>query len=92
MPMHKLRIHTPLDEVVVCGEFCDWNFAGARRVKRKTGSKAITVEIMPKGEYRVFSCANFLSGEGYPTDGRQMENRYFSGVADETIYCYFSKE
>ncbi len=90
--MQKLRIVTALDEVVVCGEFCDWNFAGAYRAARKRGAKAITLDIMPKGEYRVFSCANFMGGEVFPKDGRQMGNRYFSGVADETIYCYFSKE
>lgn len=90
--MHKLKIATRVDEVVVVGEFCDWNFAGAYRAKRKPGAKYLTIDIMPKGEYRVCSCCNFLGGEVFPTDGRQMNNRYFSGVADEVIYCYFNKE
>lgn len=87
--MKKLYIQTAYDSVVVCGQFCEWNIDKAVRIDRKKGNKYISFEDMPVGEYRVFSCKNFQSGEIYPTDGRQMGNRYFSGEADEVICCYF---
>lgn len=85
----KLSISTNLSSVVICGEFCDWDIDKAIRVDRKARAKYINVDNMPVGEYRVFACANFMSGEIYPTDGRQMGNRYFSGEIDETIRCFF---
>lgn len=87
--MAKLQIQTTLDSVVVCGEFCDWNIDKSIVLDRKKGSKYLTIEDMPKGEYRVFSCKSFLEGEIYPKDGRQMPNRYFSGEVNEVICCYF---
>lgn len=85
----KLKILSKLDSVVVCGAFCDWDMNKAIRVDRKPKAKSLVVENMPVGEYRVFACKNFMSGEIYPTDGRQMANRYFSGQTDETIVCFF---
>ena len=87
--MAKLQIQTTLDSVVVCGEFCDWNIDKSIVLDRKKGSKYLTIEDMPKGEYRVFSCKSFLGGEVYPKDGRQMSNRFFSGEANEVICSYF---
>ena len=87
--MSKLQIQTSLDSVVVCGEFCDWDMDKSIVLDRKKGSKYLTIEEMPKGEYRVFSCKSFLEGEVYPKDGRQMPNRYFSGEVNEVICCYF---
>lgn len=88
--MSKLQIHTTLNSVVLCGEFCDWDINRAIRVDRTKGNKLITVNNMPKGEYRVFSRNDFACGEVYPTDGRQMSNRYFSGEANEVICVYFN--
>lgn len=85
----KLKIFTKNESVVVCGEFCDWDIDRAICVTRKPKAKAIVVEDMPVGEYRVFSCKSFTAGEIYPTDGRQYANRYFSGQTDETIVCFF---
>ena len=87
--MAKLQIQTTLNSVVVCGEFCDWDIDKSIILDRKKGSKYLTIENMPKGEYRVFSCKSFLEGEVYPKDGRQMPNRYFSGEVNEVICCYF---
>ena len=87
--MAKLSIMTSLDSVVICGEFCEWNIDKALRVDRVKGQKYINVNDMPTGEYRVLSCMSFLCGEVYPTDGRQMPNRYFSGEINEVIRCYF---
>lgn len=87
--MAKLSIKTALDSVVVCGEFCDWNIDKAIRADRVKGQKFISVNDMPVGEYRVFSSKSFHGGEIYPTDGRQMSNRYFGGEINETISCYF---
>ena len=86
--MAKLQIQTSLNSVVVCGEFCDWDIDKSIVLDRKKGSKYLTIEEMPKGEYRVFSCKSFLEGEVYPKDGRQMPNRYFSGEVNEVICCY----
>lgn len=88
--MAKLQIKTALDSVVICGEFCDWDINRAVRADRVKGNKLITVSDMPVGEYRVLSCKSFACGEVYPTDGRQMSNRYFSGEANEVICCYFN--
>ena len=85
----KLKVLSDLDSVVVCGEFCGWDMDKAIRVDRKPKAKSLVVENMPTGEYRVFSCKSFMAGEIYPTDGRQMGNRYFSGRTDETIVCFF---
>lgn len=91
--MAKLSINTSLDSVVICGEFCGWNIDKALRVdrvyKKDVPEKQIHLRNMPKGEYRVFSSKSFVGGEIYPTDRRQMPNRYFSGEADEVITCYF---
>ena len=88
--MAKLSIKTELDSVVVCGEFCDWNMDKALRVERAKGGKFINVDNMPIGEYRIFASKSMLSGEIYPTDGRQMHNRYFSGEINEVIRSYFN--
>lgn len=85
----KLFIKTELSSVVVVGEFCDWDIDKALRVELKPKRKLICVDDMPKGEYRVLCCRSYLGGEVYPTDGRQMANRYFSGVEDEKIICHF---
>lgn len=89
--MAKLSIKTSegLNRVVVIGDFCDWDFGKAIIAERVKGQKFINIENMPVGEYRVFSCANFLSGEVYPKDGRQMQNRYFCGEFNETIKVFF---
>lgn len=88
--MAKLQICTALDSIVLCGEFCDWDISRAIRVDKIKGNKLITIKDMPKGEYRIFSCKNFTSGEVYPTDSRQMPNRYFGGETNEVICCYFN--
>ena len=87
--MAKLFIKTKLNSVVVVGEFCGWNVDNALRVEIEPKKKFICVEDMPKCEYRVLSCRDFTGGEIYPTDGRQMANRYFSGTEDEKIICHF---
>lgn len=89
--MAKLFIKTNLKSVVVVGEFCDWNLDKAVRVDLKKGNKTIVVEDLPQGEYKVMSCKNYSEGcEIFPTDGRnKVENRYFNGEENETIYCYF---
>ena len=90
--MAKLSIRTRLDKVVIVGEFCAWNVDHSIVAERKKGNKSIVVDSMPKGEYRVLSCKSYIGGEIYPTDGRDMGNRYFGGDADETITVYFEKE
>lgn len=90
--MAKLSIRTQTPEVVslvVVGEFCGWDIEKAVRVERKRGAKYITIDEMPKGEYRVLTCKSYMGGEIYPTDGRQMSNRYFGGDVDEIISVYF---
>lgn len=89
--MAKLFIKTELKSVVVVGEFCDWNLDNALRVDRKAGNKTIVIDDMPQGEYKVLSCKNYQDGgEVFPTDRREkVENRYFNGKENETIYCYF---
>lgn len=87
--MAKLLIKTELHSVVIVGEFCGWDLEKALRAELKPKNKTIVVDDFPKGEYRVLSCDNYLGGEVYPTDGRQMANRYFNGDENETIYCYF---
>lgn len=87
--MPKLSISTSLQSVVIVGEFCGWDVDKAIRAERKNDNKLIHFADMPKGEYRVLSCKSYHGGEVYPTDRRQMANRYFSGEQDEKIYCYF---
>lgn len=89
--MARLNIRTNLRSVVLVGEFCGWDVDKAMRVDRKPRHAVICVEGMPKGEYRVLSCKSYHGGEVYPTDGRQMPNRYF-GDHTETITSYFEKE
>lgn len=88
--MARLNIRTSLQSVVVVGEFCGWDIDKAMRAELKPGRKFISLE-MPQGEYRVLSCKSYQGGEVYPTDGRQMPNRYF-GTHGETITSYFEKE
>lgn len=88
--MAKLTIDTQLNRVVVVGEFCKWNLDEALSVERKKDAKFITINEMPVGEYRVLDSKSYLGGEVYPTDGRQMSNRYFSGNVNETISCFFN--
>ena len=90
--MARLSIDTALRSVVIVGEFCGWDIDKAIRVDMKKRNKQIHINNMPKGEYRILSCKSFDGGEVYPTDGRQMPNRYFNGEKNETIYCYFIKE
>ena len=90
--MAKLSIRTKLDKVVIVGEFCEWSVDRSVAVERKKGNKRIVIDNMPKGEYRVLSCKSYIGGEVYPTDGRDMSNRYFGGDADETITVYFEQE
>ena len=90
--MARLNIYTNLRSVVVVGEFCGWDTDKAVRVDLKKDNKLIHFDDMQKGEYRVLSCKSYQGGEVYPTDGRQMPNRYFNGEKDETIFCYFEKE
>lgn len=87
--MAKLFIKTKLHSVVVVGEFCNWDVDKAFRVDKKPRNSLIVVDDMPKGEYRILSCKSYHGGEVYPTDGRQMANRYFSGDQNETIHSYF---
>lgn len=85
----KLFIKTNLKSVVVVGEFCGWDVDKAIRVDLQHKRKLLCVNDMPKGEYRVLSSRDYLGGEVYPTDGRQMANRFFSGIEDEKIICHF---
>lgn len=87
--MARLSIKTNLLSVVVVGDFCNWDIDKAIRADREPARKLISIEGMPRGEYRVLSCKSYDGGEIYPTDGRQMANRYFDGKEDEKIYCYF---
>lgn len=87
--MAKLFIKTELQSVVVVGEFCGWDIDRALRVEIKPHNKTIIVDNFPQGEYRVLSCRNYSGGEVYPTDRRQMANRYFNGKENEIIYSYF---
>lgn len=89
--MAKLFIKTRLHSVVVVGEFCDWDLDKALRVEKLPKNKTIVVDNFEAGEYKVLSCKNYQSGgEVFPTDGREKtENRYFNGLENETIHCYF---
>lgn len=87
--MSKLSIHTAVDIVYLTGEFCNWNPDGAICAKRKKGNKSIVVDDMPQGEYKVLSDKKYAASEVYPTDGREMPNRYFGGEANEAICCFF---
>ena len=87
--MAKLFINTKLNSVVVVGKFCDWQPEKGIRVETQGNKKLLCVDEMPKGEYRVLSCLSYHGGEIYPTDGRQMANRYFGGKENEKITCYF---
>lgn len=89
--MANLYVKTDLDSVVIVGQFCNWDVDKSIRIDKKKGSKRISVESMPIGEYRILSCKSYIGGEIYPTDGRDMCNRYFGGDSDETISVYFSK-
>lgn len=87
--MAKLFIKTRAHSIVLVGEFCNWDIDKAKVYKLKPRNKHIIVDDMPKGEYRVLLCKSYLGGEIYPTDGRQMSNRYFSGEEDEKIIVHF---
>ena len=87
--MSKLQIFTSANKVCLTGEFCDWNLNNALCIKKAKGNKSIIVKDMPQGEYKVLADKNYSSAEVYPTDGREMPNRYFSGEANEVICVYF---
>lgn len=87
--MAKLYIKSHLRSVVIVGEFCKWDPEKGIRAERETRNKLICVDDMPAGEYRVLTTRSYHGGEIYPTDGREMGNRYFSGVENEKIFCYF---
>lgn len=87
--MSKLQIHTTAKQVVIVGQFCDWNVENSILAQRKKGSKSIIVENMPIGEYKVLADKTYKAAEIYPTDTREMPNRYFSGEANEVICVYF---
>lgn len=87
--MANLLIKTKVNNVYVVGDFCNWSLDGGLTGVRKDKHNLIKIENMPEGEYRVLCCAGYWGGEIYPTDGRQMSNRYFNGKEDEKIYCYF---
>ena len=87
--MARLSIKTNLKSIVVVGAFCDWDLDSALRIDLKHDRKLIHIDNFPEGEYRVLSCRSWQGGEIYPSDGRQMGNRYFNGKEDEKIYCYF---
>lgn len=89
--MSRLSIRTSLQSVVIVGEFCGWDVDKAIRAERKGKSKLIHFEDMPQGNYKILSCKSYHGGEVYPTNGKQMPNRYF-GDHNETITCYFRKE
>ena len=90
--MATLNISTNLCSIVVVGEFCGWDVDKAIRCDKKDGCTLIRIENMLEGEYRILSCKSYHGGEVYPTDGRQMSNRYFNGNKNETIYCYFERK
>ena len=90
--MARLNINTGLRSVVVVGEFCGWDIDKAVRCDLQKNRKQIHFDNMQRGEYKVLSCKSYQGGEVYPTDGREMPNRFFNGEKDETIYCYFKKE
>lgn len=87
--MARLLIKTDLHSVVLVGEFCNWDIDKAIRVDKKPRNTLLVVNDMPQGEYRVLSCKSYQSGEVYPTDRRQMANRYFNGEQEEKIFVYF---
>ena len=87
--MAKLLIKSKARAVYVVGEFCNWDCDKAIKAELKPKNKHIVVGDMPSGEYRVLNCKSYHGGEVYPTDGRQMANRYFDGTDTETIHCYF---
>lgn len=87
--MACVSIKTRLQEVYVVGEFCNWNPDNALHGTRTAKQKLIIINDMPRGEYRVLCCKSYHGGEIYPTDGRQMPNRFFGGTENETIHCYF---
>ena len=87
--MSKLTIQTKANSVVIVGEFCNWNLDEAKRYDRKSNYKNIVINNMPKGEYKVLDCKSYFGSEVYPTDNREMPNRYFGGEYDEAIACYF---
>lgn len=88
--MAQLFIKTAVDNVYVVGDFCEWDLDKAITVTRRNHNKLLRVESMPQGEYKVLCCRGWNFGEErYPTDHRRMSNRYFNGVEDEKIYCYF---
>lgn len=89
--MARLYINTNLKSVVVVGEFCGWDVDKAIRSVLKKRAKQIIFEDMPAGEYQVLCCKSYHGREVYPTDGRAMPKRYFNGVKNESIYCYFEK-
>lgn len=89
--MAKLKINTKqLKSVVICGEFCAWDINNAICASKLKGAKYIHIDNMPVGEYKVFACKGFTSGEVYPT-GKPMGNRYFSGEHDDIIDVYFNE-
>lgn len=88
--MAKLSIKTKLNKVIIVGDFCNWDFEKSIVAERQPKQKYICVEHMPRGEYKVFSCKSFQSGEIYYTDGRPFANRYFNGEEDEKIFVYFN--
>ncbi len=87
--MSKLQICTSAAQVYITGAFCEWNLDNALCVKKKKGNKYIVVDNMPHGEYKVLADKNYSTAEVYPTDGREMSNRCFSGEANEVICVYF---
>lgn len=88
--MARLYINTNLNAVAVVGEFCGWDIDKAICCERRKGKKQIAVDL-PAGEYTVLNCKSYHGREVYPTDGREVPNRYFSGTKNESIYCYFKK-
>lgn len=82
--MAKLTIKTPLNRIVLIGEFCDWDMSRAVEYTKKAGNKNITIDNMPRGEYKVLSCYSWL-GEEKAEDGSTLPNRVFDGDRNRII-------
>lgn len=82
----KLTVNTDIDEIVVCGEYCNWNLEKATVIKRKPNYKSIIVSNMPKGEYKLLSGRDWANEE---LDTIGKPNRYFDNSKNESVVAKF---